>query len=667
MARRSGSIREPAEVGRDAGPRRLFARDWRSRAAPRPAPTAGCGLRSDPARHVLGPILGTVVLFGLLVGGALAYTATGGAARDDLVTQMLVNAIVVVGIGVYVGNTGVLSFGHIGFGAIAGYTFAVLAISPERKAQIIPDAPFGLADVSLPPAVATLVAAGVTLLAAVVIGLGLTRSGARTGAISAAVITLALLFVVHEVARNWTDLTGGGRSGISFTLGNKLEGRFWIYVLLFAAILVARLFRQTRTGRLAQAAREDDLAARAVGIDPATQQMIALLLSVVIVAVGSALRVYVIGVITPRFFFFEYTLLTLAMLIVGGRNSVTGALLGVVVMTIGLEATRYLAGPDVNVAALDWLLRDGLTGIFLGGAMLGFMIFRSSGLVADWELDTSLLRRWRRRQSARQDSPPPAGEPAPPQTHSLTTSDVTVDFGGFRALDGAHVEVDGAEVVGLIGPNGAGKTTLLNVVGGIVTPTSGRCTAAGQDLTGATAHVVARGGLVRTFQNLRLFGALTVQENVEAAALVAERHRSGRPGPDVETLLRGVGLWEHRDRRARELDYGNARRLELARAAAARPDFLLLDEPTSGMSDAESLAMIDQVRSTAAAVGAGVLVIDHDLNFIVGICDRVYTLDQGAVIAVGTPAEIQANPLVRIAYLGSDVPAAGGDGERDTP
>ena len=651
------------EVGRGAGPRRLFARAWRSGAAPRPT---GPGMRGDPVRHLLGPIMGSVVLFGLLVGGALAYTASGGAARDDLVTQMLINGIVVVGIGVYVGNTGVMSFGHVGFGAIAGYTFAVLAISPERKAQIIPDAPFGLAGVSLPPAVAVLAAIGVTLVAAVVIGLGLTRSGARTGAISAAVITLALLFVVHEVARNWTDLTGGGRSGISFSLGNKLEGRTWIYVLLFASILVARLFRQTRTGRLAQAAREDDLAARAVGINPATQQMIALCLSVVIVAVGSALRVYVLGVITPRFFFFEYTLITLAMLIVGGRNSVTGALAGVVVMTIGLEGMRYVAGPNVNVAALDWLLRDGLTGIFLGGAMLGFMIFRSAGLLDDWELDAWLLRRWRDRRSARHAAPVGTGAAQPPrQEHSLAVVDVTVDFGGFRALEGAHVAVDGAEVVGLIGPNGAGKTTLLNVVGGVVTPASGRCEAAGRDFTGAPPHVVARGGLVRTFQNLRLFGALTVQENVEAAALMAERHRAGRPAPDVATLLVGVGLWEQRHRRARELDYGNARRLELARAAAARPDFLLLDEPTSGMSDAESLEMIDRVRSTAAAVGAGVLVIDHDLNFIIGICDRVHTLDQGRIIAVGTPAEIQANPLVQGAYLGSalDAPPAPGDGD----
>ena len=653
MSRSGASTYEPAEVGRGAGLRRLFARAPRSRAAPRPTASAGSGMRNDPARHVLGPILGSVVLFGLLVGGALAYTATGGAARDDLVTQMLINAIVVTGIGVYVGNTGVMSFGHIGFGAIAGYAFAVLAISPGRKAQIIPDAPFGLADVSLHPAVATLAAIGVTLVAAFIIGLGLTRSGARTGAISAAVITLALLFVVHEVARNWTDLTGGGRSGISFSLGNKLEGRTWIYVLLFVSILVARLFRQTRVGRLAQAAREDDLAARAVGINPATQQMVALLLSVAIVAVGSALRVYVLGVITPRFFFFEYTLITLAMLIVGGRNSVTGALLGVVVMTIGLEAMRYVAGPDVNVAALDWLLRDGLTGIFLGGAMLGFMIFRSSGLLDDWELDTWLLRRrWRR--SVGSDTPPVAAESPPAQASSLAATDVTVDFGGFRALDGAHVGVEGDEVVGLIGPNGAGKTTLLNVIGGVVAPSSGRCIAAGRDLTGATPHVVARGGLVRTFQNLRLFGSLTTGENVEIAALVAERHRPDRPGPDTETLLRGVGLWELRGRRARELDYGNARRLELARAAAARPDFLLLDEPTSGMSDAESLEMIHRVRATAAAIGAGVLVIDHDLNFIIGICDRVYALDQGKVIAVGTPAEIQANPLVQAAYLGSD-------------
>ena len=158
---------------------------------------------------------------------------------------------------------------------------------------------------------------------------------------------------------------------------------------------------------------------------------------------------------------------------------------------------------------------------------------------------------------------------------------------------------------------------------------------------------------MRTFQNLRLFGALTVRENVEVSALVAASHRADRPLPDVDELIAAGGLWAHRDRRARELDYGNSRRLELARAAAMAPWFLLLDEPTSGMSDTESLTMVEQVRQMAALVGAGVVVIDHDLNFITGICDRIYCLDQGRVIAEGTPAEVQADPLVQAAYLGS--------------
>ncbi|HSL58333.1 MAG TPA: ATP-binding cassette domain-containing protein [Acidimicrobiales bacterium] len=607
-------------------------------------------MRRDPVRDLLAPTGGALVLFAVLVGGGLLYTMGGGSSREELFTQMLINAIIVLGLQIYIGNTGVLSFGHVAFGGIAGYAFAVLAISPDRKARVIPDAPFGLADVHLDPWLAVLAAVAVTVVVAVIVGLGLARSGASSGAVSATVITLALLFVVHEVAINWTNLTGGDRAGLSFSVGQGLSGRGWIYLALLGAIVLARVFRQTRTGRLAQAAREDDLAARAMGVDPAVQQMIALVLSVAVVAVGASLRVYQLGTITPKFFFFDFTLLTLVMLIVGGRKSITGALTGVVIITVGNELTRYLAGPSVDIAGLGWLLRDGLSSIFLGGAMLGFMILRPSGLLDDLEVDQWALRRWRRRHETRPDPAPPVEPPAPAH---LRAESVTVVFGGFRALERAHLDAPNDQITGLIGPNGAGKTTLLNVVTGMVPPTSGHVTLGDQELGGRPAHQIARAGVVRTFQNLRLFPSLTVRENVEVAALVAARHRAGRTRPDVDVLVAQAGLWEHRDRRARELDYGNARRLELARAAALAPEFLLLDEPTSGMSDDESLAMVDRVRETAAAVGAGVVVIDHDLGFITGICDRIYCLDQGSVIAVGTPAEIQADPLVQSAYLGS--------------
>jgi ABC-type branched-subunit amino acid transport system ATPase component len=340
------------------------------------------------------------------------------------------------------------------------------------------------------------------------------------------------------------------------------------------------------------------------------------------------------------------------MLVVGGRNSVTGALIGVAVITIGNETTRYLAGPDVDLPGLGWLLRDGLTDIFLGGAMLLFMIFRPKGLVEDWELGDWLRRRFRRGHDAAPEPARPVDASAQPPVE-LVADSIGVAFGGFRALIGADLTASRDEVVGLIGPNGAGKTTLLNVITGLVPPTEGSYSLAGEPLAGRPPHEIARAGLARTFQNLRLFPALSVRENVEIVGLVADRHRPDRPRPTADQLLVQAGLWEHRDRRARELDYGNARRLELARAAALAPDFLLLDEPTSGMSDSESLTMIEQVRGMAGLIGAGVVVIDHDLGFITGICDRITCLDQGQIIATGTPDEVRTHPDVMAAYLGS--------------
>ena len=540
-----------------------------------------------------------------------------------------------------------------------------MAISPVEKAKRIADAPFGLADVHLDPWTSVAVAVAVVLVVAVVVGIGLARSGAESGAVSATVITLALLFVTHEVARNRPDLTGGDRAGLSFRIGGTLDSRIPLYVALLGAILIALLYARSRGGRLAMAAREDDLAARAMGVNPLVQQMVALLLSVAVVAVGAGLRVYERGSILPRDFFFNLTLVTLVMLIVGGRRSVSGALLGVGVITAGRELARRMGqdgfeffGIGLDGAPLDWIFRENLKTVFLGVAMLGFMIWRPSGLLDDWDLDRWLHARlggWRSRRQDRQGDGRPGLPPdvEPEDTDVLIVDGVSVAFGGFRALDNVSLEVGRTEVVGVIGPNGAGKTTLLNVMTGLVAADAGRVALGDTELTDAPPHQIARRGLVRTFQNLRLFGALTVWENVEVSALVASSTRRHCLPVDVDGLLVAAGLWEVRDRRARELDYGTSRRLELARAAAMAPSFLLLDEPTSGMSDAESLTMVDQVRRMAGLVGAGVMVIDHDLNFITGICDRVTCLDRGQVIASGTPAEVQADPEVQAAYLGT--------------
>ena len=606
-------------------------------------------------RDVAFPVVGAVLLFGLFLGAGLLYQGLLGG-HERLVTFALIDAVIVLGMQIYIGNTGILSFGHIGFGAIAGYAFALSAISPVEKLKRVSDAPFGLVDVQLDPWTSIAVAVVVVVLVAAVVGVGLARSGAESGAVSATVITLALLFVTHELARNWPDLTGGDRAGLSFRIGGALDTRVPIYLALFGTILVARLFAQSRAGRLAVAAREDNLAARAMGVNPLVQQMLGLLLSVAVVGVGASLRVYEKGSILPGDFFFNLTLVTLVMLIVGGRRSVTGALLGVGVITAGRELARRLGqdgfeifGIGLDDAPLDWIFRENLKTVFLGSAMLAFMIWRPAGLLDDWELDRWLRSRFGRRRSEQPTTPPVVEFD---DTDALVVREVDVAFGGFQALRDVSIDAGRHEVVGIIGPNGAGKTTLLNVITGLVPSDSGTVVLGGVDLTGRPSFEIARHGLVRTFQNLRLFSALTVRENIEVSALVAQKARDHQP-PDVDALVAAAGLWEVRDRRARELDYGTSRRLELARAAAMSPSFLLLDEPTSGMSDAESTAMIEQVRLMAGVIGAGVVVIDHDLNFITGICDRIYCLDCGHVIAEGTPAEIQADPAVQAAYLGS--------------
>jgi len=611
----------------------------------------------DARRDVLFPVIGSAVLFSVLVGGGMLYqTIIGNGAAERLMTTMLIDAIIVIGIQIYIGNTGILSFGHIGFGAVAGYAFAVYAVSPEEKLKRIPNAPFGLTDTQVGPTLAMLIAVVVTLVFAFIVGIGLARSGAQSGAVAPTVITLAVLFVTHEVAKSWPQLTGGNRGGVSFAIGASLDKRWPILLALFAALLGARLYGQSRSGRLATAAREDNLAARAMGVNPLVQQMTALLISVVVVSIGSSLRVWQIGSILPDRFFFDYAMLTLVMLIVGGRNSVTGAVLGVAVMTAALELARRLGqegfeifGIGLDQAPLDWVFRENLNSIVLGIAMVGFMIWRPSGILEDWEFD-----RWLYRKLDRDEVEPELlVELDEVPDLRFSASDISVSFGGFHALSGAGITAASGEVVGIIGPNGAGKTTFVNVITGMVEPTHGEFSIGDRSLNGMRSFELSRSGLVRTFQNLRMFGALTVRENVETAALVAREHRADRQLPDVDPLIREAGLWEHRDRRARELDYGNSRRLELARAAAMAPSFMLLDEPTSGMSDSESLTMIEQVRHMAATVAAGVIVIDHDLGFITGISDRIYVFDQGRVIAEGTPEEVQADPRVQAAYLGS--------------
>jgi branched-chain amino acid transport system ATP-binding protein len=236
---------------------------------------------------------------------------------------------------------------------------------------------------------------------------------------------------------------------------------------------------------------------------------------------------------------------------------------------------------------------------------------------------------------------------------SLRAERIAVHFDGVRALDGVDLELERGEILGLIGPNGAGKTTLVNALTGFQRPTAGRLLLGGEDVSRLAAHKLARRGLARTFQSGRSFAHLTAFENVEVAAVgVGVRRREARMR--ARLALGELGLAECAELPAGSLASGQERRLEVARAVAMRPQFLFLDEPAAGLNEAESDELTAAIAALPKRLGCGVLVIEHDMRVIMGLCDRIQVLDHGVTISIGTPQEVRADPLVITAYLGTE-------------
>ena len=245
---------------------------------------------------------------------------------------------------------------------------------------------------------------------------------------------------------------------------------------------------------------------------------------------------------------------------------------------------------------------------------------------------------------------------------------VGIRFGGLKAVDGLSLSVAQGELVGLIGPNGAGKTTVFNLLTGVYAPTEGTITFAGERINGLKPHVLARRGIARTFQNIRLFQDLTVFDNVRIAYQVNTRHtfvhsilrlpgyfaEEQRMWEESMALLERLGLVAYKDELAKNLPYGLQRRLEIARALALRPRLLLLDEPAAGMNPQESRELMDLIAAVRRDFDLTVLLIEHDMSVVMGISERIYVLDHGVLIAEGTPEEIRRNPRVIEAYLGEE-------------
>jgi len=251
----------------------------------------------------------------------------------------------------------------------------------------------------------------------------------------------------------------------------------------------------------------------------------------------------------------------------------------------------------------------------------------------------------------------------------LNINKMTKLFGGLRAVSDFSIYIEPGELVGLIGPNGAGKTTAFNVLTGVYTPTEGQVEFDGKSLVGLKPYQVTQRGIARTFQNIRLFANLTVLDNVKIAyhfhvkyGLVEAVLRVGRYFSEEEEIEKKAiafldifQLGHRKDEIAKNLPYGEQRRLEIARALAAQPKLLLLDEPAAGMNPQETQQLMEMIRWIRKEFNLTILLIEHDMSLVMGVCERIYVLDYGCIIAHGTPAEIKHNPRVIEAYLGEEV------------
>ncbi len=605
-----------------------------------------------PGNRLRPALWGWALISMLLAVGMFLVRTYGSTSSSRTYVVFLVNVMLVVSLQTFIGNSGIVSFGHVAFMGIGAYMTALVTILPAIKASVLPELPSALADANLGLVPAIAVSALAALIVAAIFGGAIIRMTESTMAMA----TLALLVVIHTFFQNATTFTRGavGLAGIPVrtTIGVAAVG-----AILF--VLISRLYKESGPGLRLRASREDPLSAASVGTNVVRTRYGVWLLSAAMMGAAGSLWAQSVIAFNANQFYFAITFALLAMLVVGGRTSLTGAVAGAAIITF---LTDTLARVEQGVAIGPWELPKitGTVQFVIALLIIITLILRPEGIFDRWEIDDlvrrlgPLARRARRTDAdveeaiAAAEAAETAAVPAVLEIAApvLRGTQVVKHFQGVRALAGVDIDVRPGEILGLIGPNGSGKTTLLNVISGVYVPSEGQIEFDGRAIGGKKPHQVADLGLSRTFQNIRLFAQLTVRENVEAAT------SRGTDAARVDEVLSWFGLDAAEREKAVNLPYGMQRRLEIARAVVRRPSLILLDEPAAGMNEAESDELLENIRRIRSTLDGSVVIVDHDLRLIMKLCDRIQVLDQGKTIALGAPREIAEDPAVIEAYLG---------------
>lgn len=605
----------------------------------------------DLVRYPLYKIISRVspLVLGLLIVGLPWFVDT--PSRLIAFGQVIVFTMVVLSAVVLTGWAGQLSLGQYAFAAVGAYMTTYYGQSLNF-----------------------FVALGIGVLWGIGIAIVVGIPALRLRGLYLAVATLGFALVVGRWMLN-IDRLNNNPAGYASLKPPVLFGRYDLrtdkqayYYLCVAglALVLYLLWRMRRSGigRTLLAVRDNETTAAAYTISPTRAKLIAFAVSGGVAALAGGLLVPATGSVRPGGFGIDESLLVMSVAVVGGISSITGGVLGSVVL-IGLptvfesSSQVRLFSSGLGMLVVLMYFPGGLISLLHSGRdlVLSWLAGRSG-----WKPPAAKQSRQVSALSARgADTNAIAGAPV------LTATDVRVKFGGRVAVDGASIEVGQGEIVGLIGTNGAGKTTLMNAISGFV-PSKGQVELFGKSLGKQSAHGRARNGLGRAFQNARLFGSLTVRETIMTALEARERSlllpsmlgippslgSEKRKRDQAEEIILYLGLGRYADQLISELSTGTRRIVELGTLIALDTQMMLLDEPTAGVAQKETEAFGPLIHAIKDELGSSILLIEHDMPMVMSISDRIYCLESGGVIAEGSPDEVRADPAVIASYLGTD-------------